>query len=347
MPFPGPEYIDSEARRRAKSTFDSLLRDLGATNLQIERIEDWKRFMILKGLFEVSGETSSPSADANATASSADTSPLGLDTPREKLGREEECSICQEPYTKEDREVKTICGHLMGLACLSRWMFEEKKTSCPMCRRSLFRLPQLPPSEQEPSRGHRAQENRTESRVTGRGVNLDLFTHSSTRNPIHEPSRGHRAQENRARRVLYSQGVNLNLFTHSNTRNPIQEPSQGHRAQENRAGRDPSSRGVNLNLFTDSSTLSPIQESPYRQQTLGTLRGQYLAHGLHDRDFERRHSGDRRQRNASHRTHPYRRQNEAANDESSFVVREEYRAYVEERRQRWEQREEWTLWRRR
>lgn len=51
------------------------------------------------------------------------------------------CSICQEEFidsaTSERNEpvCRTICNHIMGHNCLTRWL--EDRTSCPMCRQPL------------------------------------------------------------------------------------------------------------------------------------------------------------------------------------------------------------------
>lgn len=51
---------------------------------------------------------------------------------------EEYCGICKEPYTEEDKEVRTICGHFLGSGCLSEWTFAGSNWSCPICRRDLI-----------------------------------------------------------------------------------------------------------------------------------------------------------------------------------------------------------------
>lgn len=52
---------------------------------------------------------------------------------------EENCGICREPYTDEDHKVQTVCGHALGLECLSQWMFDEGNATCPVCRGDLFK----------------------------------------------------------------------------------------------------------------------------------------------------------------------------------------------------------------
>lgn len=96
------------------STITTKLRALGATDIDLRDSRAWVKFMRLKGLFSDIGETTE------------------LET---------ECAICQEPYTDKDSQIQTVCGHRMGLNCLSNWMFKEDKSSCPFCRANLLEVP--------------------------------------------------------------------------------------------------------------------------------------------------------------------------------------------------------------
>lgn len=52
------------------------------------------------------------------------------------------CNLCFEPYlTASTNEVAvklSPCGHIFGYDCLERWICSERKTTCPMCRTSLY-----------------------------------------------------------------------------------------------------------------------------------------------------------------------------------------------------------------
>ena len=58
-----------------------------------------------------------------------------------------ECIICQDPYgTASDTNIQTEhavrleCDHIVGSECISKWLLERGKNSCPYCRRELFPL---------------------------------------------------------------------------------------------------------------------------------------------------------------------------------------------------------------
>ena len=44
------------------------------------------------------------------------------------------CSICYENYVDTTEIIVTNCFHVFCIECLKKWIFDENKTSCPMCR---------------------------------------------------------------------------------------------------------------------------------------------------------------------------------------------------------------------
>ena len=62
------------------------------------------------------------------------------DLPEDSQG----CNICTEPFVHptagQDSEsaVKLPCSHIMGSACLAKWLEDPIRNSCPMCRAVLF-----------------------------------------------------------------------------------------------------------------------------------------------------------------------------------------------------------------
>lgn len=62
--------------------------------------------------------------------------------------RDDQCSICQEPYQNNGwkfgstlhRPVKLPCGHVLGYQCLARWILSAGFVdSCPLCRKHIVK----------------------------------------------------------------------------------------------------------------------------------------------------------------------------------------------------------------
>ncbi|KAF2180560.1 hypothetical protein K469DRAFT_692755 [Zopfia rhizophila CBS 207.26] len=59
---------------------------------------------------------------------------------------DQNCPICMRLYHAErdganaspEVPVRTTCGHVLGQQCIMRWIDEEKKDTCPLCRTDLF-----------------------------------------------------------------------------------------------------------------------------------------------------------------------------------------------------------------
>jgi hypothetical protein len=47
------------------------------------------------------------------------------------------CGVCFENYRDDTKVCVTDCGHSFCEVCLGRWVNDERKTTCPMCRNSL------------------------------------------------------------------------------------------------------------------------------------------------------------------------------------------------------------------
>ena len=76
-----------------------------------------------------------------ATVSLRDLPIIAID----EISRDERfCHICHEPYLDGDEPEDPVdlpCGHIVGKACISRWLSPddmEPKSSCPICRMSFF-----------------------------------------------------------------------------------------------------------------------------------------------------------------------------------------------------------------
>lgn len=70
------------------------------------------------------------------------------------LEKDSRCMICQHEYgldildtdTIEEAEeaVRLPCGHLAGRKCISTWLESDDGDSCPMCRKTFFRVAPWP-----------------------------------------------------------------------------------------------------------------------------------------------------------------------------------------------------------
>jgi len=56
-----------------------------------------------------------------------------------------ECSVCYD--TIETARVVLSCNHVYHFYCISKWFCEQEKSSCPMCRKVMEPIDDLPPSE--------------------------------------------------------------------------------------------------------------------------------------------------------------------------------------------------------
>lgn len=56
-----------------------------------------------------------------------------------------ECSVCYD--TIETARVVLSCNHVYHFYCISKWFCEQEKSSCPMCRKEMEPIDDLPPSE--------------------------------------------------------------------------------------------------------------------------------------------------------------------------------------------------------
>jgi hypothetical protein len=56
-----------------------------------------------------------------------------------------ECSVCYDKI--ETARVVLSCNHVYHFYCISKWFCEQEKSSCPMCRKEMEPIDDLPPSE--------------------------------------------------------------------------------------------------------------------------------------------------------------------------------------------------------
>lgn len=58
------------------------------------------------------------------------------------------CTLCFDSYLTDPTNEKAVklspCGHIFGHSCLEKWLCQERKTTCPMCRVSLYQDDTIP-----------------------------------------------------------------------------------------------------------------------------------------------------------------------------------------------------------
>ena len=62
-----------------------------------------------------------------------------------------ECSVCYDKI--ETARVVLSCNHVYHFYCISKWFCEQEKSSCPMCRKEMEPIDDLPPSEYHEEEG--------------------------------------------------------------------------------------------------------------------------------------------------------------------------------------------------
>jgi len=56
----------------------------------------------------------------------------------EELKINKSCSICSEDFNDDTKIFSTICLHIFCYSCIEKWICEEHKNTCPMCRSNFF-----------------------------------------------------------------------------------------------------------------------------------------------------------------------------------------------------------------
>ncbi|WP_150466547.1 RING finger protein [Francisella sp. SYW-9] len=52
----------------------------------------------------------------------------------------DECSICLNDIEKDESTATTLCNHIFHHECITKWIKQERKKSCPICREYISRL---------------------------------------------------------------------------------------------------------------------------------------------------------------------------------------------------------------
>lgn len=47
---------------------------------------------------------------------------------------DEECSICLEYLSKDNKIITLECDHIYHSQCIKKWLLKDKENSCPLCR---------------------------------------------------------------------------------------------------------------------------------------------------------------------------------------------------------------------
>ena len=73
--------------------------------------------------------------------------------PKDEFSNESSCMICHGEYDTDsvDAAVRLPCNHHVGLECISTWLSQDSKNSCPMCRHVFFEVV----DEEEEAQSHR------------------------------------------------------------------------------------------------------------------------------------------------------------------------------------------------
>lgn len=137
------------------------------------------------------------------------------------------CHICHDPYLVGDEcehPVLLPCGHGFGHKCINRWLSpdqEEPKSTCPVCRRPFFDLPEVDDYEEEGEWNNAVPFNEADEIYEEEGLNDARFLRSvNERGSRHwdqtPPPRD--AAEARYQRQIFDEEWNLRLSVLNFTR---------------------------------------------------------------------------------------------------------------------------------
>jgi len=87
-----------------------------------------------------------------------------------------ECSVCYD--TIETARVVLSCNHVYHFYCISKWFCEQEKSSCPMCRKEMEPIDDLPPSEYHEDGSDDDDEDDEEDELEISRADLDILLRS-------------------------------------------------------------------------------------------------------------------------------------------------------------------------
>ncbi len=72
-----------------------------------------------------------------------------------------QCNICMSPYELQETKSKLPCNHLFHEKCLTMWLIDNNKDTCPMCRRPvILTAPESKIPDNDPEHVPRLADNR-------------------------------------------------------------------------------------------------------------------------------------------------------------------------------------------